>query len=69
MPTFAQMMEGPDHASAVILRQVGWLVAGGDYDGEFVAWPEDPRIKCPSTQEERFPMGSYSPVYIEIGDD
>ncbi len=75
------MMEGPNrHIKAedlpvqefvdprLHLRQVGWLIAGGPHDGEFVPWPEEPRTKYPSTAEKPS-MGSYSPVYMEIEND
>ncbi len=81
MATFAQMMEGPNRLietskydkemsrlTKLYIRQVGWLIAGGPHDGEFVAWPEQPRTKFLCIKNGDCGIGSYSPVYIELGD-
>ncbi len=76
MGNFAQMMEGPNRiietakydvrnnqSVTLHLRQVGWLIAGGPRDGDFIAWGDE-REKL----HTGVVFGSISPVYIEIGD-
>lgn len=47
-------------ATGIVLRQVGWIVNGGAKDGTF--------YKDLAEFDRSLPHGSFTPVYIEIGD-
>ena len=47
-----------------VFRQVGWTIQGGPHNNKLV---DDEGLKEIVTSKD--PLGSYSPVYVEIGKD
>ncbi len=42
-----------------VFRRIGWLINGGPYDGAIVKEMKD---------RHKIKIGSFTPVYIEVGD-
>lgn len=77
--SFADLMKGPDReilqatgsiGKKLVFRQVGWIIGGGPRDGEFLPYNPDWRLPEQPGPHPRITErhGSFSPVYMEIGD-